>query len=461
MDPLFDMVAGVTTTNKEALAQEKSITSETKNSVHAPVHREPPDSGYGWVVVGAQTTINMMTWGVNASYAVYLAHYTAPGATYFTDISTLEYTFIGGSSVGMALIVSPLSTIIGELTGHIKIPMTIGLIMESLGFLCASFATRFWHLFLAQGILFGAGMGMLFAPSVTIPAQWFSKRRALASGICAGGSGLGGVIFLLSTNAAIQNISMAWSFRLTALITLICNSIATILIRDLNPRPAASMTFAQRKARVMSQVWDMQVFSIPGFSWMLLWGLFSLLGYVTVQFTIAKYVVSYLGQSQNRGSQIAALLSAGMAFGRPIVGWVADQYGRINMAICFTMICSLSIFFIWMFANSFGVMVFFALIAGCVSGTFWSSVLPVSVEIVGMKNLAVSATAVWLLMTVPCFFATTIALEIVGTSGDYKRLIGFAGGSYFVAALLLMPSKFCKQERVLGKESKYKLFVKT
>ncbi|ORY76398.1 MFS general substrate transporter [Protomyces lactucae-debilis] len=453
--------------NKEhVLAHHRSASSEVhqdeKGSHPSRTSKlDPPDGGYGWWICGACTLICMMTWGVNASYAVYLAHYTAPGATYFKNITTLQYTFVGGVSVGMALIVSPLATVICELTGNIKIPMAIGLVMESLGYLCASFASEFWHLFLAQGILFGAGMGLLFSPSVQLPALWFSKKRALASGICAGGSGLGGVIFLLSTNASISSLGLAWTFRLTALITFVCNTVAVCLLRELNPRASANMTFAQRKEHVMSQVWDTKVFKIRGYAWMLAWGVFSLLGYVTIQFTIAKFVVSGLGQSQARGSQIAALLSAGMAIGRPIVGWIADLGGRLNMAAVFTLCCSFSIFFIWMFAESYGVMVFFALLNGCIAGTFWSSVIPVSVEIVGIKNLGVASTGVWLLMSVPTIFATTIALEIVGSSGDYKRLILYAGACYAIAAFLLLPAKFAKQERVLGREYKYKLWVKT
>jgi hypothetical protein len=54
----------------------------------------PPNGGYGWVCVAACATINAHTWGLNSSYAVFLAYYLSnnvfPGAT------PLHYAFIGG-----------------------------------------------------------------------------------------------------------------------------------------------------------------------------------------------------------------------------------------------------------------------------------------------------------------------------------------------------------------------------
>lgn len=57
-----------------------------------------------------------------------------------------------------------------------------------------SFANQLWQLYLTQGMLFGIGAAFCFAPSVTLPSQWFYKRRGLATGIAVSGSGIGGVV---------------------------------------------------------------------------------------------------------------------------------------------------------------------------------------------------------------------------------------------------------------------------
>ncbi|CCG82226.1 putative MFS transporter [Taphrina deformans PYCC 5710] len=427
-------------TDEKCNGERPSGVEELEEEAMAPA-RVPPDGGYGWVVVGCQTTINAMTWGVNASYAVYLSHFTAAGSPYFPGTTTVQYSFVGGVSVGFALFACPLATLLNARFGH-RTPMLAGCLLELASFLCASFATRFWHLFLAQGVLFGLSMGLLFAPSVGIPSQWFSRRRALATGICAGGSGIGGILFNLGTNAMIEHISLQWAYRITAIVVFVSNLAATLLTREFAPAERGSLN----PQVVRRSLFDTRMFRHGGYSYILGWGFVSLLAYVTLQFSISKYAVAALGLSQQQASVLAALLSAGMAVGRPMTGFVADRYGRINSAIVFTVVAGILCLGLWLPAGSYGVMVAFAITVGLVAGTFWSLVVPVTAEVVGMADLSAGASIVWLIVAVPCTFATTIALEIVGSSGQYGRLIGFAGGSYLLAGIILLGAKARKQQ---------------
>ena len=83
-------------------------------------------------------------------------------------------------------------------------------------------------------------MGFVYIPSVPVLSQWFSKKRSLANGISAVGSGIGGIIFSLATGPMIRNIGLGWSLRITGIIALVTNVSAAILIRDRNAtiRPA-------------------------------------------------------------------------------------------------------------------------------------------------------------------------------------------------------------------------------
>lgn len=55
--------------------------------------------------------------------------------------------------------------------------------LAPLGLIGASFANAPWQLYLSEGVLFGIGGCFLYNPSVYLPAQWFKKNRALATGI--------------------------------------------------------------------------------------------------------------------------------------------------------------------------------------------------------------------------------------------------------------------------------------
>jgi hypothetical protein len=137
----------------------------------------PPDGGYGWVCVGCVFTINAFTWGVIASYGVYLAYYLAndvfPGAT------PLDYAYIGGLNFGISMIVASPVTYLTRIWGT-HIPMFLGVAMMTGGFIAASFARSIWQLYLTQGLLVGMGVGFLFIPSVAVTSQWFDKKVSVA-----------------------------------------------------------------------------------------------------------------------------------------------------------------------------------------------------------------------------------------------------------------------------------------
>ena len=165
------------------------------------------------------------------SYGVYLSHYLAED--YFPGATPLDYAFIGGIQFGAALLISPACTVLTREVGR-RWVMTAGCLMFAGGFVGASFAKQIWQLYLSQGLLIGLGIGSLFIPATAVLPQWFLKRRSLAGGLASCGSGFGGLAFSLGTAAMIEQISLAWSLRITGLIALVANGIGTFLLRDRN-----------------------------------------------------------------------------------------------------------------------------------------------------------------------------------------------------------------------------------
>lgn len=133
----------------------------------------------------------------------------------------------------MALAVSPIATICVRKYGT-QVALFIGVAFETAGLLGASWAWEIWHLFLSQGLAFGFGMGFLFVSSVGVVPQWFSKKRSFANSIATAGSGIGGLMYSLATNAMIQSIGLGWAFRVLAIVSCVVNVACTILIRDVS-----------------------------------------------------------------------------------------------------------------------------------------------------------------------------------------------------------------------------------
>ena len=227
------------------------------------------------------------------------------------------------------------------------------------GYISASFSSRIWQLYLSQGVLIGFGVGFTYIPSIAILSQWFQKKRSLANGISAAGSGIGGLIFSFMTEAIIKNISLAWSYRITAAFSCSMLLIATVFIRNRNetirPPQRGFDTGLLRR-------YDVQL--------LLAWSFISMLGYITLLFSLPDFARS-IGLSSSQAATLSAILNLGTAIGRPLIGVVSDRYGRMEVAGLLTLVCGLSCFVIWLPASSYGVVIFFALLNGAILGVFW------------------------------------------------------------------------------------------
>ncbi|KAI1418312.1 MFS transporter, MCP family, solute carrier family 16, member 6 [Hypoxylon sp. FL1857] len=386
----------------------------------------PLDGGYGWVCVVAQFFINAFTWGVPASYSVYLAHYLSHNL--FPDAGPVDFALIGGFNFAFALLVAPLATLMSRLYGE-RASMALGVILFPVGFIGASFATKVWHLYLSQGICVGVAIGLIYIPATAIIPQWFFKRRSLANGICAAGSGIGGLVLSFATQAMLRRLGLPWSLRITAIVVFFVCLVATLLIRSRND-----------EVKPDQRIFNFRLLRSYHTFFILAWSFVMMFGYMILMFSLSDYALA-IGRSDQDAATVAAILNLGAAVGRPIIGYISDQYGRVEIAGLLTAGCGILVFVLWVPDSVYGVLIVFALFGGAILGVFWAVIGPLSADIVGLKNLPAFLSIVWLFMVPPCAVAEVIALELrrpeLGAHGYLYPQI-FAGASYIVASLFLL-----------------------
>lgn len=269
-------------------------------------------------------------------------------------------------------------------------------------------------------------MGFLFIGSVPIVPQWFTTKRSLASGIATCGSGIGGLLYSLAAGAMLKTIGLAWAFRVLGIIVFVVNGICSALMRDRNKIIGSSQL-----------AFDTNILKRLEYIFLGGWGWFSMLAYVVLIFSLANYA-NAIGLNASQAAVISALFNLGQFFGRPPIGYFSDSIGRINMAMVTTFAGGVFALVIWVFAKSYGVLIFYALIGGTVAGTFWCTIAPVSAEIVGLRHVPSGLNLMWLTITLPCTFSEPIALEIVGGTGSYLGTQLFTGFMYIAAGLCLV-----------------------
>lgn len=65
------------------------------------------------------------------------------------------------------------------------------------------------------------GSSFIYFPAVSIPSQYFVKRRGVATGIAVSGSGIGGLVISVATEKLLLSIGFSWAMRSTAFFSLL------------------------------------------------------------------------------------------------------------------------------------------------------------------------------------------------------------------------------------------------
>ncbi|KAK5050055.1 hypothetical protein LTR84_004175 [Exophiala bonariae] len=383
---------------------------------------EPP---YGWVVCMSLHFINAFTWGVIASFGVYLSYYISHET--FSGTTALEFTFVGGANFVGAMLCTPGVNLCIRYFGT-HVPMYIGCVLFAGGFVAASFAVEFWQLVLSQGVLVGLGTGFVWLPATPLLPQWFNRNRSLAQGLAAAGSGIGGITWSFTIVPMIENMSLAWSLRIIGLVSFVVLLVATFLIRDRNEKIRPKI-----KAVDFGLLERVNVWLLIGYTF------FSILGYIVFIYTLSAFGLS-LGLTQSQAGIITGMLNVGTAIGRPFVGVISDHYGRITTAGILTASNCVMAFAIWIPTDSYGVLIFLGLVSGATSGIYWGTIAPLTAEVVDLTELPSGLGIMWLAVSMPSLFSEAIALEIrqPGTSRPYLWPQIYTGLSYLAASLLLL-----------------------
>jgi MFS family permease len=104
--------------------------------------------------------------------------------------------------------------------GYFRGLVATGAFLIPFGFMMLSLCREYWQVLLAQAFVIGLGNGCLFVPSVAILPQYFTTHKALANGIAASGSSIGGVIYPVVFRQLYPRIGFAWTVRVMGFICL-------------------------------------------------------------------------------------------------------------------------------------------------------------------------------------------------------------------------------------------------
>ncbi|KAJ2962869.1 hypothetical protein NQZ79_g2034 [Umbelopsis isabellina] len=426
--------------------------TDTKNTAaslhsstqHASADREPSqlekvetrqsaksfkEGGYGWFVCFSAFLCNVVSFGVGTSCGKWrsvMQNYYAStvfdgsaSAVQLTFVGTIAFIFINGMGPPMQI----LKSMIGA-----RVLIGCGCLLMCLGLILAGFSTQVWHLYLTQGIMFGLGGSAMYITMMGIVPQWFDKRRGLALGLSASGSGIGGLIMPFIMNALLQKYGGGWTYRIIGFMCLVLGTFATCLVREKYPSTG-------RK-----KLSDIVQWSVLKDSNLVLWcvaATVTLFGYLIPFFYLPAYATS-IGLSDAQGSSLIAMISGCNFVGRITTGYIGDRIGRLNMLIIAMTISALCNLVIWPLSPFLSGLIAFSCIYGFFCGTYFTMMAAVTAYISKMERFP-SAFSVFLMSNIAASFGPPIAGAIQsGTNPNSFLSVQMFGGCCFLCGAILM-----------------------
>jgi MFS family permease len=292
----------------------------------------------------------------------------------------------------------------------------IGSFFHVFGLMMTSNASQYYQILLGQGICSSLGSSAVFYAATSSLATWFFQRRALAFGITAAGSSVGGVIFPILVQRLIPQVGFPWAMRTAAFLILFMLIIANLTLKSRlapNPRRFDIMDFI----RPMKELpFDVVMLA----SFLTFFGIFIPFNYIILQAQAA-------GMSQELSSYILAIVNGVSVFGRTIPGYLGDKMGRFNVISIMNLMAGIMVLAVWIPArNNVGIIVFGAFY-GFFSGAFVSMIPACIAQISDIRQIGVRTGTIYAITSAAALCGNPVAGALVGSGGNFLHLQIFCG----------------------------------
>ncbi|KAJ3861372.1 MFS general substrate transporter [Lentinula novae-zelandiae] len=341
---------------------------------------KPPTKTYQAMLLLAGSMMIFHVIGINQVFGIFQEFYTSSRSN-IKDAQGQDalVSLVGSIGAGLtwsgSIFMNPLIARID----NIKLVTFSGAFIMSLGLILASFATRIWHLYLTQALLYGLGSSMYYFPLMTLAPIYFDRRRGFAMGTILAGSGVGGLVMALVLQFLLDHYGIQWALRILG-------------VWNLAVAVPVSMVVRHRSIGAFLQA----------------------AGNVVPLYYMSSYTVSVLALSNSKGSLFVSINSGVNSLSRIAMGLLADYIGRQNTLIGGAMLSAVSVFALWYNAPQ-ARFIAFVVMYGVYAGGY-NALLPTTItEIYGVENYASVNGVLYFIRGLGSMFGAPIAGLILGS----------------------------------------------
>ncbi|XP_054425809.1 monocarboxylate transporter 10 [Pteronotus mesoamericanus] len=423
---------------------------------------QPPDGGWGWLVMLAAMWCNGSVFGIQNACGVLFVSMLNTFGSEDDDQMVFKTAWVGSLSMGMVFFCCPIASVFTDMFGCRKTAIA-GAAVGFIGLMSSSFVSSIELLYLTYGIIFACGCSFAYQPSLVILGQYFKKRLGLVNGIVTSGSSIFTILLPLLLRVLIDNVGLFYTLR------VLCIFIFVIFLSAFTYRPLASNVrekesgikggnrfslFSRRKFSPPKKIFNFAIFKVTAYA---VWAVgmpLALFGYFVPYVHLMKHVNERFQDNDNKEVLLMCIgITSGV--GRLIFGRIADYVPGAKKVY----LQVLSFFFIGLMSmmiplcNVFGALIAVCLVMGLFDGCFISIMAPIAFELAGPQDISQAIGFLLGFMSVPMTVGPPIAGLLRDKLGSYNVAFYLAGIPPLVggAILCFIPWIHSKKQREISR----------
>ena len=340
-------------------------------------------------------------------------------------MSPSQISWVGSIQSALLMLVSIFTGPLFD-AGYFSMMIPLGTFLLSFGLMMSSISTKYYQITLSQGVCIGVGTGFLFMPAVALLPQYFRKRRSLANGIAASGSGIGGILYPILVHKLQQRIGFPWAVRVMGF-HVFATSVVSISVMRLR--------FAPQRRRTLLHL---SAFKELHYTLLCLACLSGFLGFYNFLVYVQPYAIETRILDHDTAQYLLAILNAASTFGRIVPSFLADYTGTLNMLIPALTISAL-LSYCWAAVRSATGMIIISAFYGFFSGGF-VSLAPVAIMAISkdQNDIGTRLGMCFAIESVGLLVGTPIGGAILSNTGSYLGLQMFCGSCLALSAMIFL-----------------------
>ncbi|KAM8885401.1 monocarboxylate transporter 13 isoform 2-T2 [Spinachia spinachia] len=385
---------------------------------------EPPDGGYGWVVVMSAFFIMGLTAAVLKNFGIFFLDIQS-----HFGVLTSTTSWVTSTTIVMFHLGAPLASALTMHFSH-RLVIVVGGLLSACGLLLASLDLGLPWLYLTMGVLQGTGIAFTWIPANSLVSHYFSRWRPIAYAAASSGECVFAVVFSPSFRWLIE--AYGWQGALLVIGGLQLNlCVCGALMR---PLEADDATEAPARRKV---VFQFSLMGKPELLLYILYGVLAAVGFFVPPLFLVPFVSSLGTGSYWPAFLLSALALADLA-GRLLCGWVANARLVRNLQLLATVVTLLGVVLLLLPVSRdyWTVLVFSALygfLLGCAVAIHVTSI----VDIVTLEGFDSGLGLFMLFRSIGGFFGPPAAGWLVDRTGDYSAAFYLSGVCLLLSAVFV------------------------